>query len=132
MQLTDPISDMLVRMRNGLKEKKESVDVPHSQMKEAIAKVFVGEGYIKNFENMQKGNHKLIRVTLKYDDKKASVISTLKRISKPGCRSYVSSTKIPKVLGGFGVAILSTSKGVLSDSQARKQKVGGELLLQIW
>ena len=132
MQLTDPVADMLSRIKNALKERKATVDVPHSALKESIAKVIAAEGYVGNFETMSRGTHKILRIRLKYDDKKMPLISDLERVSKPGRRYYVNSVRIPKVLGGFGVSVLSTSKGIMTDYQARREKIGGELLLKVW
>lgn len=132
MRLTDPVADMLARIKNALKERKANVDIPHSSLKENILKVMVSEGYVAGYESLQRGTHKVLRVKLKYDEKKTPVISKLERVSKPGRRYYVNSGKIPKVLGGFGVSVLSTSRGVMTDYQARKEKVGGELLLKVW
>ena len=132
MALTDPIADLLSCLKNALKEKKESVEVPHSSLKEAVVKILVDEGFVGGFESLQKGSKKSLRITLKYDAKKVPVISNLVRVSRPGRRQYIRSTQIPKVLGGFGLSILSTSKGILSCAQARRQKLGGELLLKVW
>lgn len=132
MQVTDVIADMLTRIRNAGSAKKVSVDVPASSFKRAVAKILLEEGYIKGFEDVKDNKQGLIRIMLKYTPAKKGIISGLKRISKPGLRVYVGKGEIPKVLGGLGVAILSTSKGVITDKEARKQGVGGEVLAFIW
>lgn len=132
MQITDPIADMLTRIRNANSAKHESVDVPASNMKKAIAQILLEEGYIKNYQVIEDDQQGIIKVTLKYGENKAKVISGLKRISKPGLRVYASCEKLPRVLNGLGVAVISTSKGVMTDKQARAQKVGGEVLAYIW
>jgi Ribosomal protein S8. len=133
MTMSDPIADMLTRIRNANTAKHDTVDVPASKMKIAIADILLREGYIKNYEIEEVGNHKNIHITLKYGkDKNEKVITGLKRISKPGLRVYASKDKLPKVLGGLGIAIISTSKGVLTDKEAREQNVGGEVLAFIW
>ena len=130
--VTDSIGDMLTRMRNAARTKAEVVDMPHSRLKEEIAKALKDEGYIAKFESPTKRGKKVLRITLKYRSNKKGVISELKRISKPGRRIYVKSSSIPRVLGGFGTAILSTPKGILTDSEARAQRAGGEILCYIW
>jgi len=130
--MTDPIADMLTRIRNGLKASHEVVDIPSSKMKINIAKVIKSEGYVKNFKIISDGRHRFIRIFLKYDEHGVPVISGLKRISKPSCRVYTKYDKIPKVLDGFGINIVSTSKGLLTDNQARKIAVGGEILCSVW
>ncbi len=132
MSMTDPIADMLTRIRNGLKASHEVVDIPSSKMKINIAKVIKSEGYVKNFKIISDGRHRFIRIFLKYDEHGVPVISGLKRISKPSCRVYTKYDKIPKVLDGFGINIVSTSKGLLTDNQARKIAVGGEILCSVW
>ncbi len=132
MQITDPIADMLTRIRNANSAKHESVDVPASNMKKAIAQILLEEGYIKNYQVIEDDKQGVIKVTLKYGENKSKVISGLKRISKPGLRVYASCEKLPRVLNGLGVAVISTSKGVMTDKQARAQKVGGEVLAFIW
>ncbi len=132
MQITDSIADMLTRIRNASSAKHESVDIPASNMKKAIAEILLEEGYIKNVEYIDDNKQGIIRITLKYTANKQSVISGLKRISKPGLRVYARKDEIPKVLGGLGIAILSTSKGIMTDKQARKVGVGGEVLAFIW
>ena len=131
MVVTDPIADMLTRIRNALTAKHESVEVPASKMKKAIADILLNEGYISNVEMKEDGVQGSILVTLKYS-KEGNVISGLKRISKPGLRVYAKSNEIPKVLNGLGIAILSTSKGVMTDKQARANNLGGEVLAFIW
>ena len=130
--VSDPIADMLTRIRNGLKAKFPKVDVPASKLKLEIARILKDEGYISNYKIVDEGSHKAIRVYLKYDEKGAPVISNLERVSKPGCRVYVGSKEIPKVLGGLGVNILTTPKGVMTGREARKQNVGGELLCRVY
>ncbi|HPU64158.1 MAG TPA: 30S ribosomal protein S8 [Mobilitalea sp.] len=133
MTMSDPIADMLTRIRNANTAKHDTVDVPASKIKIAIADILLREGYIKNYEVEEVGNHKTIHITLKYGkDKNEKVITGLKRISKPGLRVYASKDKLPKVLGGLGIAIISTNKGVLTDKEARELNVGGEVLAFIW
>ena len=129
----DPIADMLTRIRNANTAKHDTVDVPASKMKIAIANILVDEGYIAKYDLVEDGNFKTIRITLKYGkDKNEKIISGLKRISKPGLRVYVNKEELPKVLGGLGVAIISTNKGVITDKEARAQGVGGEVLAFVW
>lgn len=129
----DPIADMLTRIRNANTAKHDTVDVPASKMKVAIANILVDEGYIAKYDLVEDGNFKTIRITLKYGkDKNEKIISGLKRISKPGLRVYANKDELPKVLGGLGVAIISTNKGVITDKQARAQGVGGEVLAFVW
>lgn len=132
MLVTDPIADMLTRIRNALVARHEIVLIPTSNMKKAIAKILVAEGYVKNFDVTHEGTKSNIRLALKYTPDKKSVITGLKRISKPGLRVYTGSDEIPRVLGGLGTAILSTSKGIMTDREARKQSIGGEVLAYIW
>ncbi|WP_027437055.1 30S ribosomal protein S8 [Lachnospira multipara] len=133
MLMTDPIADMLTRIRNANTAKHDTVDIPSSKMKLSIAKILLDEGYIKSYEVVENGNFKDIRVTLKYGkDKNEKIISGLQRISKPGLRVYASKNDLPKVLGGLGVAIISTNKGVVTDKEARKLGVGGEVLCFVW
>jgi small subunit ribosomal protein S8 len=132
MQLTDPIADMLSRMKNAIKESKESVDIPHSGLKEEVLKTLSAAGLIHKAEIIQRGSRQLLRVGLKYDEKKQSVISHLERVSRPGRRCFVAAREVPTVLGGFGIAVISTSRGILTDAAARRQKLGGELLLKVW
>ena len=130
--MTDPIADMLTRIRNALMSKHDKVEIPSSNMKKEIANILVNEGYINKAEFIEDGVQGKIMVTLKYGPKKEKVISGLKRISKPGLRVYAGSEEIPKVLGGLGIAILSTSKGIMTDKQARSSGNGGEVLAYIW
>ncbi len=131
--MTDPIADMLTRIRNANTAKHDTVDVPASKIKVAIAQILLDEGYIKAFEIVEDGVVKTIKITLKYSaDKSQRVIAGLKRISKPGLRVYCNVEDMPKVLGGLGIAIISTNKGILTDKQARKENVGGEVLAFVW
>ena len=133
MTMSDPIADMLTRIRNANTAKHDTVDVPASKMKISIAEILLKEGYIKNFDVVDVDGFKTIHVTLKYGvDKNEKVISGLKRISKPGLRVYAAKEELPSVLGGFGIAIISTNKGVMTDKQARKDNVGGEVLAFVW
>lgn len=133
MVVTDPIADLLTRIRNALIAKHDTVSVPHSRMKKAIVDILVEEGYIKSAEIIENDkNQKNILITLKYGPNNESVINNLKRISKPGLRVYCKYEDLPKVLDGLGIAIISTNKGVLTDKQARAQKVGGEVLAYVW
>ena len=133
MNCNDPIADMLTRIRNANTAKHDTVDVPASKMKVAIADILVKEGYITKYDIEEIGNFKTIHITLKYGkDKNEKVISGLKRISKPGLRVYASKEELPKVLGGLGTAIISTNKGVITDKEARKLNVGGEVLAFVW
>ena len=131
--MTDPIADMLTRIRNANTAKHDTVDVPSSKMKLAIAKILLDEGYIKSYELVENGKFNDIRITLKYGaSKNEKIISGLQRISKPGLRVYANKKELPKVLGGLGVAIISTNKGVITDKEARKLGVGGEVLCFVW
>jgi small subunit ribosomal protein S8 len=130
--ISDPIADMLTRVRNALKARFQKVDVPASKLKTELARILKDEGYILNYKIVDDGAHKAIRVYLKYTAANQPVISHIERVSRPGCRVYVGSTDIPKVLGGLGVNILTTPKGVMTGKSARKEGVGGELLCQIW
>ncbi|HJA69401.1 MAG TPA: 30S ribosomal protein S8 [Firmicutes bacterium] len=132
MVVTDPIADMLTRIRNALVAKHETVDVPASNMKKAVAQILLNEGFIKGVEVIEGGVQATLRLTLKYGAGKERVISGLKRISTPGLRVYAKCEELPKVLGGMGIALISTSKGVMTDSQARKLGVGGEVLAYVW
>jgi small subunit ribosomal protein S8 len=132
MVINDPIADMLTRIRNGLIARHDSVTIPASNMKKAIAKILLDEGYIKAVDLIDDGLQGQIKVTLKYAQGKESVIKGLKRISKPGLRVYAKNDEIPKVLGGLGIAIISTSKGLMTDKEARKAEIGGEVLAYIW
>jgi len=132
MPMTDPIADMLTRIRNALVVKMETVEMPASNIKKAIGDILVQEGYIKSITKVENGNQGVLKVKLKYAPGKERVITGLKRISKPGLRVYAKKNEIPKVLGGLGIAILSTSKGVMTDKQARSEGLGGEVLCYIW
>ena len=133
MHITDPIADMLTRIRNANTSKHDTVDVPASKMKLAIADILVKEGYVAKYDLVEDGAAKNIRITLKYGkDKNEKIISGLKRISKPGLRVYAGKDELPRVLGGLGIAIISTNQGVMTDKEARKLNVGGEVLAFIW
>jgi len=132
LNTTDPIADMLTRIRNANSAKHKTVDVPNSKMKTAIAEILFKEGYIKSFELINNENQGIIRITLKYDEKGARVIDGIKRISKPGLRVYAGKEELPRVLNGLGTAIISTSKGLKTDKEAREAGMGGEVLAYIW
>ena len=133
MTTNDPIADMLTRIRNANTEKHDTVDVPSSKMKLSIAEILLNEGYIKSYEVVEDGKFKTIRITLKYGaDKNEKIITGLKRISKPGLRVYAGKDELPRVLGGLGIAIISTNNGVVTDKEARKENVGGEVLAFVW
>jgi small subunit ribosomal protein S8 len=133
MSMSDPIADMLTRIRNANTAKHDTVEIPSSKMKLAIADILLKEGYVKAVDVIENGNFKTIKITLKYGaNKNEKILTGLKRISKPGLRVYASKEDLPKVLGGLGIAIISTNKGVLTDKEARKQNVGGEVLAFIW
>ena len=132
MQITDSIADLLTRIRNASSAKHETVDIPASNMKKAIMQILVDEGYVKSFTVIEDGKQGMIRAPLKYGEGKTPVITGLRRVSKPGLRIYSSVEDMPKVLKGLGIAIVSTSKGVMTDRQARKENVGGEILAFIW
>ena len=132
MYITDPIGDMLTRIRNALVARHDVVEVPASNLKKSIAKILLDEGYIKDYRLVEDDKQGMIKITLKYDAKGVKVIQGLKRISRPGLRVYAKKDKIPKVLGGLGIAIISTSKGVMTDKQARANGAGGEVLAYIW
>jgi len=132
MHITDPIADMLTRIRNANNAKHDTVDVPASNMKKSIAQLLLDEGYIKNFQLIEDGTQGVIRITLKYGAGKTKVISGLRRVSKPGLRVYAGADELPKVLRGLGIAIVSTSKGVMTDKAARSANVGGEVLAFVW
>ena len=132
MQISDTIADMLTRIRNAGSAKHETVDIPASNLKKAIARILLNEGYVRDIQFMEDGKQGNIRVFLKYTQNKKNVISGIKRISKPGLRVYVNRDDLPKVLGGLGVAIISTSKGIMTDKEARKTGVGGEVLAFVW
>ena len=132
MHITDPIADMLTRIRNANSAKHETVDIPASNMKKAIAQILLDEGYIASYKVIEDEKHGVIRVTLKYGENKAQVITGLRRVSKPGLRIYSNVEDMPKVMKGLGIAIVSTSKGIMTDREARKQNVGGEVLAFVW
>ena len=132
MHITDAIADMLTRIRNAGSAKHETVDIPASNMKKEIAQILLKEGYVKNVELIDDGKQGIIRIVLKYSGNKQNVISGIKRISKPGLRVYASKDELPKVLGGLGIAIISTSKGIMTDRSARTDGVGGEVLAFVW
>ena len=132
MQITDPIADMLTRIRNANSAKHDSVDVPASNMKKAIAEILLAEGYIKNYQIIDDGTQGINRIALKYNAGKEKVIQGLRRVSKPGLRVYAGADELPKVLKGLGIAIISTSKGVMTDKKAREAHVGGEVLAFVW
>lgn len=132
MQITDPIADLLTRIRNASSAKHETVEVPASKMKKAIVEILFAEGYIKKFEVIDDERQGLIKIWLKYVEGKKAVISGIKRVSKPGLRVYASKEDMPRVLKGLGIAIVSTSKGIMTDKQARRENVGGEVLAFVW
>ena len=133
MHITDPIADMLTRIRNANSARHDTVDVPASNMKKSIAQILLDEGYIKNFQIVDDGTQGVIHITLKYGaDKNEKIISGIKRISKPGLRVYAGKEDLPKVLGGLGIAIISTNQGVITDKKARELQVGGEVLAFVW
>ena len=132
MQITDPIADLLTRIRNAQAAKHDSVTVPASNMKKAITQILLDEGYIKGYQVIEDGKQGIIHITLKYGANKTPVITGLRRVSKPGLRIYTNVEEMPKVLKGLGIAILSTNKGIMTDKQARKENVGGEVLAFIW
>lgn len=132
MQITDSIADILTRIRNANTAKHPTVDVPASKMKKAITQILVDEGYIKSYQIIEDGKQGIIRITLKYGENKSQVITGLRRVSKPGLRIYTSCEDMPKVMKGLGIAIVSTSKGVMTDKKARELNVGGEVLAFVW
>ena len=132
MQITDPVADMLTRIRNASTAKHDTVDVPASNLKKAIAQILLDEGYIKSYTVVDNGNQGVIHITLKYLAKKQQVITGLRRVSKPGLRVYAGAEELPKVLKGLGIAIVSTSKGVMTDKKARENHIGGEVLAFVW
>ena len=132
MQITDPIADLLTRIRNANTSKHETVDVPASNMKKAIVEILNNEGYIKGYQVIEDGKLGVLRIALKYGPKNEKVISGLKRVSKPGLRYYASADELPRVLKGLGIAIISTSKGIMTDKEARAQHIGGEVLAFVW
>ena len=132
MQITDTIADMLTRIRNANSAKHDSVDIPASNVKKAIAQILLDEGYINGFQVIENGNQGILQISLKYGPNKTQIITGLRRISKPGLRIYSDVENMPKVMKGLGIAILSTSKGIMTDKQARKANVGGEVLAYVW
>ena len=132
MQITDPIADLLTRVRNASTAKHDTVDIPASNMKKAIAQILVDEGYVKGMQVTEDNKQGVIKLTLKYDENRRPVITGLRRVSKPGLRIYAGCEKLPKVLNGLGIAIISTPKGVMTDKQARAENVGGEVLAFVW
>ena len=132
MQITDTIADLLTRIRNASSAKHDTVDIPASKMKKSITQILLDEGYIKDFAVIEDGKQGIIRVTLKYGEGKKPIITGLRRVSKPGLRIYTDVEDMPRVMKGLGIAIISTSKGVMTDRQARKENVGGEVLAFIW
>jgi small subunit ribosomal protein S8 len=132
MRLTDPVADMLARIRNAISARHQKVDVPASKLKAEIARILKEEGYIASFKPMEEGGHKVLRIYLKYSGNNEAAISNVARVSRPGCRVYVRRTEIPRVLGGLGINILTTPRGVMTGRQARKQGLGGELLCEVW
>ena len=132
MSLTDPVADFLARIRNAIRARHPKLDVPASKLKLEMARILKEEGYVANYKAVEEEGRKLLRVYLKYGDNHDAAISNLARVSRPGCRVYVGRNEIPRVLGGLGIVILTTPKGVMTGSQARKQGVGGEVLCQVW
>lgn len=132
MRLTDPVADMLARIRNAIYARHQKVDVPASKLKLEIARILKEEGYVSNFKATEEGGHRVIRIYLKYGSNNEAAISNVERVSRPGCRVYVRRSEIPRVLGGLGINILTTPKGVMTGRQARKEGLGGELLCQVW
>lgn len=132
MQITDTIADLLTRIRNANSAKHDTVDVPASNMKKAITQILLDEGYIKSFQVIDDNKQGIIRITLKYGPNKSQIITGLRRVSKPGLRIYANCEDMPKVMKGLGIAIVSTSKGIMTDRQARKEHVGGEILAFVW
>ncbi|MCL2610689.1 MAG: 30S ribosomal protein S8 [Defluviitaleaceae bacterium] len=132
MAMTDPIADMLTRIRNANSAKHKTVDVPSSRVKLQIADILLSEGYINSYEMLEDGIKKTMRISLKYGERNERTLAGLKRISKPGLRIYAPSDKLPRVLNGLGIAIVSTNKGIITDKEARKNKIGGEVLAYIW
>lgn len=132
MQITDPIADLLTRIRNANSAKHEAVDIPASNMKKSITEILLEEGYIKNYQIIDDGKQGIIRIALKYGPNKTKIIQGMRRVSKPGLRIYANCEDMPKVMKGLGVAIVSTSKGIMTDKKARKENVGGEVLAFVW
>ena len=132
MRLTDPVADMLARIRNAIRARHQKVDIPASKLKTEIARILKEEGFIANFKPTEEEGHKLLRVYLKYGNNNEAVISNLERVSRPGCRVYVRRTEIPRVLGGLGINILTTPRGVMTGRDAHKERIGGEILCRVW
>lgn len=132
MNLTDPVADFLARIRNGIRARHQKVDVPASKLKLEMARILKEEGYISNYKAVEEEGRKLLRVYLKYGNNNEAAISNVSRVSRPGCRVYVGRSEIPRVLGGLGINILTTPRGVMTGRQARKEGVGGEILCEIW
>jgi small subunit ribosomal protein S8 len=132
MRLTDPVADLLARIRNAIRSRHQKVDVPASKLKFEIARILKEEGYVANFKAVEEEGHKVLRIYLKYGNNDEAAISNLARVSKPGCRVYVRRSEIPRVLGGMGINILTTPRGVMTGRQARKEGVGGEILCEVW
>lgn len=132
MSLTDPVADLLTRIRNAINARQQKLDVPTSKLKMEIARILKEEGYISNFKATEEGGHKVLRLYLKYGSNNDAAITNLSRVSRPGCRVYVGHTEIPRVLGGLGINILTTPRGVMTGRQARKTGIGGEILCEVW
>ena len=132
MRLTDPIADFLTRIRNAIMAKHETTDIPASKLKWRLAQVFKEEGYIADMQRLEEGGHKIVRIVLKYDAEGGSALQHLERVSRPGRRVYVNMDQLPRVLNGLGVAIVSTSRGIMSDRECHQRNVGGEVLCQVW
>jgi small subunit ribosomal protein S8 len=132
MRLTDPVADMLTRVRNAINARHQKVDIPASKLKLEIARILKEEGYISNFKATEEESHRILRIYLKYGNNNEAAISNVQRVSRPGCRVYVRRTEIPRVLGGLGINILTTPKGVMTGRKARKEGLGGELLCEVW
>ena len=132
MRLTDPVADMLARIRNAIRARHQKVDIPASKLKTEIARILKEEGFIANFKPTEEEGHKVLRVYLKYGNNNEAVISNLARVSRPGCRVYVRRTEIPRVLGGLGINILTTPRGVMTGRDAHKEHIGGEILCRVW
>jgi len=132
MNLTDPVSDMLTRIRNAIRARHQKVDVPASKLKVEIARILKEEGFISNFKATEEEGHKVVRIYLKYDNNNDAAISNVARISRPGCRVYIGRDEIKRVQGGLGISIMTTPKGVMTGRQARREGVGGELLCEVW
>ncbi len=132
MSMTDPIADMLTRIRNANTARHEKVDIPASKLKKSVAQILLDEGYIKDYKFLEDQKQGVIRIYLKYSPDKKGIISGLKRVSKPGCRVYVTQNELPRILGGLGSAIISTSRGIMTSSQCKREGVGGEVLCYVW